>query len=123
MTLHQMLEMLDRQPAIEKVGVVFDTSPAVVLKHVTSGLVTQVPISALENIDEQTLLAILTGEREPRALRYMSRIVGYMSHLEAWNASKIGELRDRHKGNYVVDDVQSDGPRATAQAVLSNLSS
>jgi len=102
MTLHQMLELLDGQPAIEKVGIVMEGNPAVVVKHVPTGLVTQIPICMLEKIDEQTMLAILTGEREPQALRFMSRIVGYMSHLDAWNASKIGELRDRHKGNYSV---------------------
>ena len=102
MTLHQMLEMLDGQPAIEKVGVVLEGNAAMILKHKTSGLITQVPIVALEKIDEPTMLAILSGEREPQALRYMSRVCGYMSFTANWNPSKIGELRDRHKGNYAI---------------------
>ncbi|MCF6157194.1 MAG: anaerobic ribonucleoside-triphosphate reductase [wastewater metagenome] len=35
----------------------------------------------------------------------VSRIVGYFSRINNWNKSKIGELADRHKGNYTVNDV------------------
>jgi len=34
----------------------------------------------------------------------ISRIVGYFSRINNWNKSKIGELADRHKGNYSVSD-------------------
>ncbi|MGD1002526.1 MAG: anaerobic ribonucleoside-triphosphate reductase [Candidatus Brocadiia bacterium] len=30
----------------------------------------------------------------------MTRIVGYYSRVNNWNKSKIGELKDRHRGNY-----------------------
>ncbi|MFO7957624.1 MAG: anaerobic ribonucleoside-triphosphate reductase [Candidatus Brocadiia bacterium] len=30
----------------------------------------------------------------------MTRVVGYFSRIPNWNKSKIGELKDRHKGNY-----------------------
>jgi ribonucleoside-triphosphate reductase (formate) len=34
-----------------------------------------------------------------------ARVVGYFSKIENWNKSKAeGELADRHKGNYLVDD-------------------
>jgi ribonucleoside-triphosphate reductase len=32
----------------------------------------------------------------------VTRIVGYFSRIENWNKSKLGELADRHKGNYAV---------------------
>jgi ribonucleoside-triphosphate reductase len=32
----------------------------------------------------------------------MTRIVGYFSRVNNWNKSKLGELKDRHKGNYSV---------------------
>lgn len=35
----------------------------------------------------------------------ISRIVGYFSRINNWNKSKIGELADRHKGNYHVNDL------------------
>ena len=37
-----------------------------------------------------------------RDVRHMTRIVGYFSNTRNWNQSKIGELKDRHKGNYGV---------------------
>lgn len=33
----------------------------------------------------------------------VTRIVGYFSRIQNWNNSKIGELKDRHKGNYIVE--------------------
>ncbi len=33
----------------------------------------------------------------------ITRIVGYFSRVNNWNKSKIGELKDRHKGNYAVN--------------------
>ena len=106
MTLHQMLELLDGQPAIEKVGVVLEGNPSVLLHHKPSGLTTQIPISGIDNLDEKTLLAILSGEREPKVLRHMTRIVGYFSNIHNWNDSKLGELRDRRKGNYSIESVE-----------------
>ena len=32
----------------------------------------------------------------------MSRVVGYFSRVDNWNASKKAELKDRQKGNYGV---------------------
>jgi len=32
----------------------------------------------------------------------ITRIVGYFSRIKNWNKSKLGELKDRHKGNYRV---------------------
>ena len=37
-------------------------------------------------------------------LSQMSRVVGYYSKIEDWNQSKIGELKDRQKGNYEIAD-------------------
>ena len=33
----------------------------------------------------------------------VTRIVGYFSHVNNWNKSKIGELKDRRKGNYRIE--------------------
>ncbi|GAB63077.1 MAG: hypothetical protein DWB56_06845 [Candidatus Jettenia sp.] len=44
--------------------------------------------------------SLITGETEK--LIGVTRIVGYYSRVQNWNKSKIGELRDRHKGNYAV---------------------
>jgi len=35
---------------------------------------------------------------------HVTRIVGYYSKVENWNKAKVGELKDRHKGHYGVDE-------------------
>ena len=35
-----------------------------------------------------------------RNITRMSRIVGYYSRIDNWNPSKIGELKDRRRGEY-----------------------
>jgi ribonucleoside-triphosphate reductase len=35
----------------------------------------------------------------------VTRIVGYYSRINNWNKSKLGELRDRHRGNYSVNRI------------------
>ena len=57
---------------------------------------------ALDRNDPTDIRSVLAGEREPRVLRHMSRIVGYFSVIENWNQSKVGELRARRRGNYDV---------------------
>ncbi len=80
-------------------------APAFVVKHGPSGLTTRIPVQVLEEVDWDVLEAILTGRREPLALQHMTRVVGYYSRVENWNKSKIGELKDRQRGNYSVSDV------------------
>ena len=45
----------------------------------------------------------------------ISRIVGYFSRINNWNKSKIGELADRHKGNYTVNDFLPKKDRMPAE--------
>ena len=35
-------------------------------------------------------------------VHHISRVVGYYSRIQNWNKSKKGELKDRHKGNYLI---------------------
>lgn len=59
------------------------------------------------------MLALETGVHT--RLLGVTRIVGYYSRISNWNKSKIGELQDRHKGNYGVKNevkhryVEGDG--------------
>jgi hypothetical protein len=48
-----------------------------------------------------------TREQIEKALKaydvtWMTRIVGYYSRVSNWNKSKIGELKDRQEGSYVI---------------------
>ena len=37
-------------------------------------------------------------------LTHMTRIVGYYSQVNNWNPSKLGELKDRQAGDYVIQN-------------------
>ncbi len=47
--------------------------------------------------------ALETGVRDK--LYGITRIVGYYSRTSNWNKSKLGELKDRHRGDYSVRKV------------------
>jgi ribonucleoside-triphosphate reductase len=42
----------------------------------------------------------------------VTRIVGYFSRVANWNKSKLGELKDRHRGNYSVASLSPAGAPA-----------
>jgi len=42
----------------------------------------------------------------------VTRIVGYFSRVANWNKSKLGELKDRHRGNYSVASLSPSGAPA-----------
>ena len=47
----------------------------------------------------------------------ITRIVGYYSRIANWNKSKLGELKDRHRGNYSVTRTMSEA-RAGAEVLV-----
>ena len=95
----ELFGLIDADP--ELVGLEVDEDGFKVM-HTTSGLKTLLALNTLEDSDWETIKSVLVGEREPGVLRHMSRVVGYYSNAENWNPSKVGELHDRHKGNYGV---------------------
>ncbi len=62
----------------------------------------KVPVSTI--VKTEQLAALITaldrGVFDP--LHGVTRIVGYYSRVRNWNKSKVGELKDRHVGNYFV---------------------
>jgi hypothetical protein len=48
----------------------------------------------------QGFIDVINGDRNDIVCEGVTRIVGYYSRVSNWNASKIGELRDRQNGNY-----------------------
>ena len=63
-----------------------------------------ISLPAIKEAAWETLTDILFGKRQPRIMTHVTRIVGYYSQLQNWNPSKIAELHDRHKGDYLVPD-------------------
>jgi hypothetical protein len=104
MELLEFYEKVESHAELKGIGIdrAEADKPCVIVAHGKSGLTTKLPIAAIEKADWEIILDVLTGKREPLALQHMTRVVGYFSRVENWNQSKIGELKDRHKGNYAV---------------------
>ena len=49
----------------------------------------------------------------------MTRIVGYFSRINNWNSSKLGELRDRHRGSYSLRGMESTAASGVADTEAS----
>jgi len=105
MLVTDLFDRVDESEELDGVGVSHtDVGPLLIIKHVRSGMITQVPLYTLLDVEWDELRPILIGEREPEALAHMTRVVGYFSRVDNWNKSKIGELHDRHSGDYAVTD-------------------
>jgi len=63
-------------------------------------------------------LTDICGHCGSRNVYGISRIVGYFSRINNWNKSKIGELADRHKGNYSVGDFLPKEERVSEESCV-----
>ena len=105
MEMMQFFDMVEQHLELEGVGIdaeCKDRQPGVIIRYGKNGLMTRIPTAAVEAADWETLEEVLTGKREPQVLQHMTRVVGYFSRVENWNKSKVGELKDRQKGNYSI---------------------
>jgi hypothetical protein len=93
-------DKIEEHEELEGLGV---TDKAAVVRHIPTGLKTSVGIDDVADSDWDILEEIITGKREPDVLKHMTRVVGYFSTTNNWNKSKIGELKDRQKGNYAIE--------------------
>ncbi len=105
MELTAFYDTIEAHSDLEGLGI--DTAcanqqPGVIIRQNKTNLITRIPTAAIEAAEWDILEQVLMGEREPQILQHMTRVVGYFSRVENWNKSKVGELKDRHKGNYSI---------------------
>ena len=62
----------------------------------------KVEYNQLEKNNWLSMRNVLIGKLHPKILVHMTRVVGYYSKTENWNVSKLGELKDRRKGDYII---------------------
>lgn len=103
MRLEDFFDSVAAHKDLEGVGVDRDEQ-RVIVKFKPMGLLTSLSCASIENSDWDTLEQLLLCKREPMVLRHVSRVVGYYSRIENWNKSKLGELKARHKGEYVIQE-------------------
>jgi len=106
MELTKFCNQVESTKDLTGVGMIADAGKieGFVVKYNPSGMEIKIPSEAIKKCDWSMLYEIMTGQREPSVLQHMSRIVGYFSKIENWNPSKIGEMHDRHVGDYVVKE-------------------
>lgn len=105
MEMQRFFEMVENHAELEGVGIdsqCRERQPGVIIKHSRTGLMTRIPVAAIEAAEWGIIEEVLLGKREPQVLQHMTRVVGYFSRVENWNKSKIGELKDRQKGDYAI---------------------
>jgi hypothetical protein len=104
MHMEEFYERIEAHSDLEGVGIrqCGEKQPEAIVRHVASGLLTSIPVAVVETADWKMLEDVLIGRRESQVLQHMTRVVGYFSRVENWNKSKIGELKDRHKGDYAI---------------------
>jgi hypothetical protein len=109
-------------PDLEWLGAKQGATPAedqVLIGYTTTRSKFSVSVSAIGDHSWEELLSVLTGQRSPRIITHITRIVGYYSQLQNWNRSKLAELRDRHKGDYGVPEVKAEGDGNVEEAARS----
>ena len=104
MDLQEFFGNVEKHQDLRGVGVEKDESGRgfVIVEHKPSKMITKIPVQAVEKAEWNDIQSVLTCERDPVVLQHITRVVGYFSRINNWNASKIGELADRHKGRYAV---------------------
>jgi hypothetical protein len=105
MEMTQFFDLVEQHPDLQGIGIDAgcDTgNPGVIVKFRKNDLITRIPVAAVEAAEWDILEEVLTGKREPQVLQHMTRVVGYFSRVENWNKSKVGELKDRQKGDYSI---------------------
>lgn len=104
MEMSEFFDKIEQSKGFEGIGVdtCENSNPGVIIKYKPTNLITRIPAAAIEEVEWSVLEDILTGKREPQVLQHMTRVVGYFSRVENWNKSKVGELKDRQKGDYAI---------------------
>jgi len=100
----QTLDFVDQIKACDELEVVdiVKDEEYMVIKYIPKDQHYRVTVAAIKENEWKVLKDILTEVREAIVLDHFARIVGYFSKVSNWNKSKLGELKDRHEGDYSI---------------------
>ena len=101
MTVTDFYNKIEKHEELEGMGI-NEENAEVIVKHKVSGVKTRLALETINDHDWDLIEEVLTCKRDAHSLTHMSRVVGYYSMINNWNKSKLGELKDRQKGNYAV---------------------
>ena len=108
MTLHDFFFSVEDDPQLRGLDMVIGDSPeddTVVVEELVTGQkwTTQIHVKAILTDNWNRLRSLMVGTYPPNPLVFVTRIVGYFSEVSNWNKSKLGELKDRRRGNYSLE--------------------
>lgn len=78
----------------------FPVDDEVIVKHISAKRQVTFLAEVIREHTWDTLWKVITQKEPANPLYHVTRVVGYFSRIENWNKSKLGELRDRRKGDY-----------------------
>lgn len=87
------------------VNIGYEYQEGILFRKVTDDIKSEVRFMSYDGIEKGEWDEIKKGIPD---LTHMTRIVGYYSKVHNWNRSKIGELRDRQKGDYGTGTPQAE---------------
>ena len=99
-------DAIENDPQLEGVG--YDQEK-IYIRDSTDETLMSLSWGTIEGNSWPTIRGVLTKSLNPDVLIHTSRVVGYFSRIDNWNKSKIGELKDRHKGSYGLPEGQTKG--------------
>ena len=79
-----------------------ETKHTMIVTHPGTMLTSELSADVVEEVEWKVLEPILCGRKEPDQLYHMTRVCGYYARVSNFNKGKVGELRDRQKGEYSV---------------------
>jgi len=100
MTAAEFYDAVVAHPDLE---IISTEGTTVLVRHEKTGAVWAVGIELLKE-EWELLEALLCGRQDVVVLDYLRRIIGYYSLESNSNLSKLGEFRDRAKGDYKIPE-------------------
>jgi hypothetical protein len=104
MTISDYFHAVDADPELRGVHIEIDDL-TITVQEMDDGWYTTFHASVILEKTWEALKGYAMGTKDIAPLYHVTRVVGYYSRIENWNASKLGELRDRRTGNYAIPDV------------------
>ena len=119
MTATELYDLVEKDDELTGMGV---EEGCLLIGTSLNSMVTSVHCDKLGALEWADLRDIIVGKREAQALNHMTRITGYYSRVSNFNKSKIGELRDRQKGEYGIGGSSKPSDGESADEVLDRIS-
>ena len=104
--MQDFVDEIEKDDVLEMQGVEYtDDGDSIIICDTSkaegeTGVYIRVSVEEVLNKPLGCIIAVIRNERKPIVLEGVTRIVGYYSRVNNWNKSKVGELRDRAKGDY-----------------------